>query len=194
VVAPRHSGQVRRPVHPTVAVAAAPKAVAKPVPKPGVTAAAVVKPELPADVGPVTHLPLPRYVGLKSDEVNMRSGPGKRYPVLWTYKRRDLPMRVEREFDVWRLVEDMDGIKGWVQQNTLTGKRNFVVTGTEPRTLRAEADANSDAVAVLKPGVVGRVRSCDAGAAWCQVQVAGYQGWLERDSFWGTDSGEAVQP
>jgi SH3-like domain-containing protein len=151
-------------------------------------------PALPANVGTVTHLPLPRYVSLKSDEVNMRSGPGFRYPVLWTYKRRDLPMKVEREFDVWRLVEDMDGIKGWVQQNTLTGKRNFVVIGTEPLSLRAEADASSDAVAILKPGVVGHVRSCNAGAAWCQVQVAGYRGWLERNAFWGTDPGEAVQP
>jgi len=103
-------------------------------------------------------------------------------------------MKVVREFDVWRLVEDMDGIKGWVQQNTLTGKRNFVVIGTEPLSLRAEADASSDAVAILKPGVVGHVRSCNAGAAWCQVQVAGYRGWLERNAFWGTDPGEAVQP
>jgi len=192
VIAPKHGAAPRRPVHP----AALPAPVtAKPPAKPVVKQAAKpAPPAIPADEGTVTHLHLPRYLSLKTDDVNMRSGPGARYPVLWTYKRRELPVKVEREFDVWRAVEDMDGVKGWVHQATLTSRRSFVITGTDPRTLRAEADANSAAVAVLKPGVVGRIQNCAAGAAWCQVQVAGYRGWLERDAFWGTDPGEAVAP
>jgi SH3-like domain-containing protein len=167
-----------------------PHPVVKLPPKP----VAPVKPVIPADQGTVTGLHLPRYASLKTGDVNMRSGPGSRYPVLWTYKRFELPVRIEREFDVWRLVEDMDGIKGWVHQATLTGRRTFVVTGTDPRTMRAEASDSAPAVAVLKPGVVGRVRSCDANAAWCQVQVGDYRGWLARADFWGTDAGEAVAP
>ena len=103
-------------------------------------------------------------------------------------------MKIEREFDVWRLVEDMDGIKGWVHQATLTGKRSFVITAAEPRTLRADASAAADPVAILKPGVVGLIKHCDAGAEWCEVQAGGYRGWLERDQFWGMSSGEVVGP
>jgi SH3-like domain-containing protein len=124
----------------------------------------------------------------------MRSGPGSRYPVLWTYKRRELPVRIEREFDVWRLVEDMDGTKGWVHQATLTGRRTFVITGSEPRTLRADAADSAAAVAILKPGVVGRIKACDANAPWCSVQVGEYRGFLARADFWGVDAGEAVAP
>jgi SH3-like domain-containing protein len=144
--------------------------------------------------GTSTGLPLPRYVSLRSDNVNLRSGPGTRYPIDWVYKRRELPVRIEREFDVWRLISAPDGTKGWVHQATLTGRRGFLVTGEEERVLRSEASSASDAVARLKPGVVGRLMSCDPGAEWCRVQVKGYKGWLRRSDFWGTLPGEAVQP
>ncbi len=197
VVAPRYAGPPRHAVTPAkaatlhkaparteaAAVPVAPKLAPKPVPPP-----------LPADVGSNTGLHLPRYASLKSDDVNMRVGPAERYPVIWTYKRRELPVRITREFDIWRLVEDMDGIKGWVHQATLTGRRTFVVTGTEDRTLRADASETADAVATLKPGVVGRIRACDAGKTWCQVQVQDYRGWLQRDAFWGADPDEVVAP
>ncbi len=81
------------------------------------------------------RLPLPRFASLKTDEVNLRTGPGLRYPIDWVYKRRDLPVEIEREFEVWRLIADSDGVKGWVHQATLVGRRTFVVVGAE-RTIR----------------------------------------------------------
>ncbi|MEJ0048503.1 MAG: DUF1993 family protein [Rhodospirillales bacterium] len=126
---------------------------------------------------------------LRSDEVNMRAVPAGRFPILWVYRRRELPVKIEREFDVWRLVEDMDGIKGWMHQATLAGKRTLVITGTEERTLRAEANDSAEPVAILKPGVVGRLRSCDAGADWCQVEAGGYRGWLQRSGVLGHQPG-----
>ncbi len=202
VVSPHHGTSPRRPVHrnaplvtpQAVTKPAAAKPAPKPAPKPPAKPAAPAKPAIPPDQGTVTGLHIPRYASLKTDDVNMRTGPGSRYPVAWTYKRRELPVRIEREFDVWRMVEDMDGIKGWVHQATLTGRRTFVITGSDPRTLRAEASDSAAAIAVLKPGVVGRVKSCDANAAWCQVQVGDYRGWLARADFWGTDAGEAIAP
>jgi SH3-like domain-containing protein len=170
----------------TAEVAKTPPASIKP--------ASPARPVLPPDVGTVTGLHIPRYVSLKTDDVNMRAGPAPRFPILWTYKRLGLPVKIEREFDTWRLVEDMDGVKGWLHQATLSGRRGFVITGDTPRELRASASEDADAVAILKPNVVGRLRGCAAGAAWCEVEVAGYRGWLRRDWFWGTDPGEAVQP
>ncbi len=196
VVASRHGTAVREALRPTSAHPTLPKP--KPVkPEPKAAAVAPKKlepPPVPADVGTNTGLHLPRFAALKSDDVNMRSGPGERYPVLWQYQRRDLPVKIEREFDVWRLVEDMDGVKGWVHQATLTGRRDFVVTGTANVTMRSQADDTASAVAVLKPGVIGRVKSCDAAAAWCSVQVQSYQGFLKRTDFYGVMDGEAITP
>ena len=193
VVVPHHRPPAR------TAVAAARKAVVRkepPVVAPMVAAgpAKPAAPAVPADVGTNTGLHLPRYASLKSDDVNMRVGPAERYPVIWTYKRRELPVKIEREFDIWRLVEDMDGVKGWVHQATLTGRRTFVITGADDRTLRSDASETAEAVAVLKPGVVGRVKACEAGKAWCQVQVGDYRGWLQRTEIWGVDPDEVVAP
>jgi SH3-like domain-containing protein len=194
VVKPRHVGPARHAGAATMRARLAKKEPPKPVEAPKPPPKPAPAPPVPANIGRNTGLPLPRYASLKSDDVNMRVGPAERYPVLWTYKRRDLPVKIEREWDIWRLVEDMDGIKGWVHQATLTGRRSFVITGTENRTLRADASDTADSVAVLKPGVVGRIRSCEAGKIWCQVQVQDYRGWLKRDDFWGADSEEAIAP
>ena len=53
-----------------------------------------------------SDLKVPRFVALKSDDVNMRAGPGLEYPVTWHYQRMGLPLRVEAEFEVWRKVVD----------------------------------------------------------------------------------------
>jgi SH3-like domain-containing protein len=188
VVAPRHSGPPRRAQH---VVTHKPVAVVEP---PALAPKKPALPPVPAHVGTNTGLPLPRYASLKSDDLNMRSGPGERYPVLWTYHRRDLPVKIEREFDVWRLIEDMDGIKGWVQAGFLTGHRSFVITGTDDRILRATPDDSAEAVADLKPGVVGRIKACEAGKAWCQMQVQDYRGWLKRGDVWGVDNDEIIAP
>jgi SH3-like domain-containing protein len=141
--------------------------------------------------GSVTGMPLPRWASLKSDEVNLRKGPGTRYPIEWVYRRHDLPVQIEREYEVWRLVEDQDGVKGWVHQANLTGRRSFVVKGSE-RVLHHAGAEDSAAVARLRPGVVGHIRACEAHATWCEVQVGEYRGWLKRDDMFGIYAGEAV--
>ena len=141
--------------------------------------------------GSATGQPLPRWASLRTDEVNLRTGPGSRYPVEWVYRRRDLPVQIEREFEVWRLVEDPDGIKGWVHQATLTGRRSFVLKSKD-QTLRRNAADDAAPVAVLRAGVVGRIRACEATASWCEVQAADYRGWLKREVLWGLNTGETV--
>lgn len=165
----------------------------------------------PANIGSNTGLPLPRFAALRADEVNMRSGPGTRYPILWLYKRRDLPVKIEREFDVWRLIEDADGVKGWVHQATLVGTRSFVVTASETTetttppgqtakdhgtgtVLRDDPRNDAGIVAILRPGVTGRMRTCPTGSDWCRVSVHNYSGWLQRSAIFGLLPDEAITP
>jgi len=161
-----------------------------PVPPPG-----PVEPPKQAEAdtakGSNTGLPLPRFAALRSDEVNLRAGPGTRYPIEWIYKRRELPVEIQREFEVWRLVQDPDGTKGWVHQATLTGRRSFIVTAGDA-TLRRDAQDGASPVAILKSGVIGHIRSCAAASDWCQVQAGDYRGYLKRSQFWGTLAGEVV--
>jgi SH3-like domain-containing protein len=156
---------------------------------------APVLPKAPPPVKESTEPPpkIPRFAALKTDDTNMRKGPGQRYPIEWVYQRRDLPVEVEREYDVWRYVRDPDGVEGWVHQVTLSDRRTFMVMGKDA-TVRAEANDTASAVAVLKAGVIGRLRECGEGSKWCQVQVGGYKGYLRRDQFWGLLPDEVVAP
>lgn len=121
----------------------------------------------------------------------MRVGPGLRYPIKWVYQRRGLPVEIWREFGPWRFVQDFDGIKGWMHQATLIGRRTFIVTGS-PHYLRGSASPHARPVAQLKPGVIGRLIRCAAAASWCEVRVQDYRGWLSRRDFWGILPNEAV--
>jgi SH3-like domain-containing protein len=184
--AQKATGKTAHPAHPAKVPAVAKPLVGKPAAKPA------PPPDDPAK-GSVTGLPLPRFAALRSDEVNMRAGPGRRYPIEWLYKRRGLPVQIDREFEVWRLVTAPDGVKGWVHEATLFGRRDFVVTGADS-TLREAASETARAVAILKPGVVGRITACAADSDWCRVQVGDYRGWLRRGDFWGALPKEVIAP
>ena len=137
-------------------------------------------------------LPLPRFVSLRSDEVNLRTGPGVRYPVDWIYTRRDLPVEVIAEFETWRKIRDWQGTEGWVHQSMLSARRMVVITGSQ-RKLRADPDEKAPALALLDANVVGRLLSCPRARAYCRMDVENIQGWLKRDEFWGVYPGEYIE-
>lgn len=138
-----------------------------------------------------TGLPLPRFVSLRADEVNMRAGPGVEYPVEWVYGRRALPVEVIAEYQAWRKVRDWRGTEGWIHRSMLDGARTLVVTGGV-QSLLGEADAGAPALARVEPGVVGRLLECPRGSAWCRVGLGRHEGWLRREGLWGVHAGEVV--
>ena len=168
---------------PPPAPAPAPEADTTPLPVPP-------PPAQDPNKGAVTNLPIPRFMSLRFDDVNLRVGPGTRYPIDWVYHRRDLPVEIIRELDDWRLVKDQDNIQGWMRAQTLSPRRGFVVMGAE-RTLRAKPADDAPPVALLKPGVVGHLRSCAAGQDWCDAEIGTYRGWIRRADIYGLYPGEA---
>ncbi len=189
VVAERAGSAERDPLPLPPRPPAVPPPPVPPPPPPAKAAETLPDPEKPEG----TAAKLPRFASLRSDDVNMRVGPGQRYRIEWVYKRRELPVEITREFDVWRYVRDADGIQGWMQQATLMGRRTFVVQSADA-TLREQAKESAPAVAVLKAGVIGRIRSCEASSDWCMVQAGSYRGYLRREQFWGTLPHEAINP
>lgn len=137
-------------------------------------------------------LPLPRFVSLRSDIVNMRTGPGVQYPVEWVFKRNGLPVEIISEFDTWRKVRDWQGTQGWIHQSMLNGKRKFIVIGSE-RTVRRAANSDSSARAILELGVIGKLKECEKLSSWCKVEVDSITGWLRRVDVWGVYRGEEVK-
>src|ERR1700754_1083454 len=77
--------------------------------------------------GTTSGLPVPRFVSLKSDRVNVRAGPTKDHDVTWVYTRAGMPVEITAEFDNWRRIRDWEGAEGWVYHSLLSGRRTAVV-------------------------------------------------------------------
>jgi SH3-like domain-containing protein len=139
--------------------------------------------------GPVTNLPLPRYVSLKANEANARRGPDTTHRIDWVYKRRDLPLRVTAEFEHWRRVEDMEGQGGWMHYALLSGVRTALVAHDMTQ-LRARPQEGARELALLELGVIGTLRHCDPD--WCEVDFDGMSGWVPKSALWGVAPDEVI--
>jgi SH3-like domain-containing protein len=134
--------------------------------------------------------PLPRYLSLRSDEVNLRTGPGVRYPVDWVLQRRNMPVEVLAQSDNWRKIRDWQGTEGWVHQSMLSGRRYALITG-DTRPIHRQPAPDSPNVAKLEQGVIAQLIECKE--QWCRVDANGFKGWLRRADFWGAYPNETVK-
>lgn len=144
-------------------------------------------------VGLSTGLPIPRYVSLKTDRVNLREGPSKEHATTWVFERAGLPVEITAEFDVWRRVRDSEGAEGWVLHSLLSGRRTALVApwkkGEDFKIFTAPRE-NADLAATLQSGVIGGIRTCDG--VWCLIDGDGFKGYIKQSNLWGVYPGEKV--
>jgi SH3-like domain-containing protein len=139
-------------------------------------------------------LPVPRFVSLKVDRVNVRGGPDKDHDVSWIYTRVGWPVEITAEFENWRRIRDSDGSEGWVYHSLLSGKRMAAVqlkSKTDLAPLHAKPDAESAVLARLQSGVLGSVKHCNG--SWCRLTGDGFDGWIEQQRLWGVYPDEKVE-
>jgi SH3-like domain-containing protein len=141
--------------------------------------------------GPVTNLPLPRFVSMRAEEANARRGPSLDQRVDWAFVRRGLPLEVTAEYGQWRRVRDAEGYGGWVHHTLLSGIRTALVLGDSPVALRAEPEDGAPVRALAEPGVVARLEACSGD--WCEIDAGGVEGWLPRPAIWGVRPDETVE-
>jgi len=131
------------------------------------------------------QLPIPRYVSMRHGEVNVRVGPGTRYPIAWVFTKQNMPVEITQEYENWRKIRDHDGTEGWVNAVELQGKRYVIVQGTI-RVVRGDPSADGSIVARAEPGVLGKLEKCPGDTIeWCQVDLGTARGWLRRSDMWG---------
>ncbi|WP_373088065.1 SH3 domain-containing protein [Sneathiella sp.] len=140
--------------------------------------------------GSETGLPLPRFVSLGSDEVNVRTGPGTRYPINWVFKRRGWPVEIIEEYELWRQIRDIDGATGWVHKTLVSNRRTLIITG-DVRAIYEEPETDSPVVLLAEPGVLGKLTECNG--RWCEIEIAGLSGWLMADQFYGVYANEKIR-
>jgi len=135
---------------------------------------------------------VPRFASLRVGEVNLRSGPGTKYPIQFVYHHKGLPVEILSEYDIWLKVRDWQGSEGWVHERMITPARTVIIK-TDTRTIYRDPARDSPALAKLEPGVVARLLECRN--AWCRIETEkqNIKGWLLRSEVWGVYPDEVVQ-
>ncbi|KFE36740.1 SH3 domain-containing protein [Thioclava atlantica] len=141
----------------------------------------------PTKRGPVTHLPLPRYVSLKGSRGNARRGPSLSHRIDWVFTHPGMPLKVTAEYGHWRRVEDSEGQGGWIHYSLLSGVRRVIVT-QDMVALHSRPDEKSEVTAKAQLGAIARLGACNH--AWCEIEASGADGWLPKTDLWGVDPDE----
>ena len=132
----------------------------------------------------------PYWASIASGQAMTRAGPGKNYPGVWLYQRRDLPIRVVKKYENWRMIEDPDGTRGWMLVSLLSDRRTAIVKTGDPRPIHATADGASRIHYTAENGVVGRIEKCRNG--WCHIAIGKREGYIRTSDIWGVSDGEVV--
>jgi SH3-like domain-containing protein len=132
----------------------------------------------------------PYWASIASGKAMMRAGPGRNYPGIWLYQRRDLPIRVLKTFPNWRLVEDPDGAKGWMLVSLLSDRRTAMVKAGDPRPVRTNPSVSARVRYLAEAGVVGRIEKCRDG--FCRIEIGSKKGFIATSDIYGLSPGETL--
>ena len=139
------------------------------------------------DRGPVTNLPMPRFVSMKASEGNVRRGPSLTHRVDWVFKHENLPLKIVAEYGHWRRVQDAEGQGGWMHYSLLSSARYVSVREEKIRLYLTPNDAAATQ-AYAERGALLRLGSCEAD--YSELSAQGADGWAKKSDIWGVAAKE----
>jgi SH3-like domain-containing protein len=137
-----------------------------------------------AEKGKVTKLDIPRFVSLKSNDINLRVGPSENYPIAVKYIQKNLPVEIIKEFKLWRQIKDYDGNIGWIRKNLLRSER-YVLTNSKGTIYNRP---NGKVIGLIKKRNVVKLIKCLPD--WCYITHKDIKGWIYKENIWGIYSEE----
>ena len=119
---------------------------------------------------------------LRFDEVNLRQGPSKEYPIKIFYKKKFLPVLIQDKSDNYRKIRDHENNTGWIHVSQLSKKKAAIVID-EKIMMFTNPTIYSKPIVILKKGRLAKIIKCKE--LWCKAKTDNYKGWLKKDSLWG---------
>mgnify|MGYP001199211338 CR=1 FL=1 len=122
------------------------------------------------------------FLTLRYDEVNLRQGPSKEYPIKIFYKKKYLPVLIQDQSDNFRKVKDHENNTGWIHISQLSKKKAAIIVEQETIVFK-NPTIYSKPIVILKKGRLTKILKCKE--MWCKIKSDKYKGWLKKESLWG---------
>ena len=122
------------------------------------------------------------FLSLKNNEVNVRVGPSKKYPVKFIYKKKYLPVEILDKSETWRKIKDFEKNSGWIHISQLSKKKSAINIKNNS-ILYKKPTIFSKPIAKLETGRLVLIKKCKI--KWCKITSGKYNGWIEKNYLWG---------
>ena len=126
------------------------------------------------------------FKAIKSDNANMRVGPGKRFEILWNFKKPGLPIKIHKKFEQWYQIETPDGSIGWMRNNLISYKEKTIIFIKNAKIYK-DKNIESKIIANVDKNSILKIHYCKN--EWCKVESKKYNiiGFVQnnKNSMWG---------
>lgn len=135
------------------------------------------------EIGSVTGYDIPRFVSIKSNDVNLRIGSSTNYPIILKYIKKNLPVEITNEYGHWRKIRDFEGNEGWLYKDLIKGERHGIII--EHNNSSTIIYSNPNGKSIGKIGKLNIVRITTCLQNWCKIKIENYKGWIKKKNIWG---------
>ena len=142
------------------------------------------------DRGSETRYKIPRFVSLKSNDVNLRKGSSVNYPIILKYTVKNLPIEIFEEYGQWRKIIDIEGNQGWIHKNLLKGDRFAIINQNYNSSLQIKNKPQGRVIGTIGRKNIVKVNKCFLD--WCSISYENNKGWVEKNNLWGVYKYEKI--
>lgn len=127
-----------------------------------------------------------KYMSLKYNDVNVRAGPSKNFPILHKYKIQSMPILVLGKYDNWYKIKDIQNNVGWINNHLLSKARTVITLNEKNFIYKSKKISNSYPIFKADKNVVLKLLKCNKDICKVEVKNKG-EGWIRKSDIWGWD-------
>ncbi|WP_169309061.1 SH3 domain-containing protein [Desulforhopalus sp. IMCC35007] len=122
------------------------------------------------------------YLSVTTDNANVRTGPGTKYPVAMELFE-GYPLKVMKKEGEWYKISDYENDSGWIHESIVKDQDTVVVNAKNSLNMRSGPSQNSTIVADVERGVV--LKKLSSEGQWTKVRhSSGTVGWIYSPLLW----------
>lgn len=130
----------------------------------------------------VSQVGAANYVSVKTDNVNVRTGPGTNYQVSMELFK-GYPLKVISVQGDWKKVSDFENDTGWIHNSLVINGNTVIVNSSKSVNMRSEPTTKSSVIANVDRGVV--LTKLESRGKWLKLKhSSGLIGWIYKPLLW----------